>query len=103
MFELPFEERPSIPAAIPPAPTPNETDQADQPKKKRKSRKKAISFLREEEIDRLFAVIASIRDRAHLRLAYHAGLRASEVGMLELRDYHAKPDRIFIHRLKGSN
>src|SRR5437016_7246267 len=36
-------------------------------------------------------------------LAYRAGLRASEVGLLQLRDYDPKADRIFIHRLKGSN
>ena len=33
----------------------------------------------------------------------HAGLRASEVGKLELRDYDPKADRILIHRLKGSH
>ena len=37
------------------------------------------------------------------QLAYRAGLRASEVGLLQLRDYDPKADRIFIHRLKGSN
>jgi integrase len=36
-------------------------------------------------------------------LAYHAGLRASEVGRLELRDYNAKTERIYVHRLKRSN
>src|SRR5207247_10373286 len=76
MCELLFEERPSIPAAIPPAPTPNETDEADQ--KKRKSRKKAMSFLREDEVARLFSVIHSVRDRAIFLVAYRAGLRASE-------------------------
>ena len=29
--------------------------------------------------------------------------RASEIGMLDLRDYDGKADRIFIHRLKGSH
>jgi integrase len=64
---------------------------------------KGVSFLREEEIERLFSIIHSIRDRAIFRLAYHAGLRASEVGLLQLRDYDSKTDRIFIHRLKGSH
>ena len=36
-------------------------------------------------------------------MAYHAGLRASEVGRLELRDYNAKTERIYVHRLKRSN
>src|SRR5438552_378194 len=107
MFELPWElERPSVPAAKPPAPTCktiHAAEPTDQPKKKRKARKKAMSFLSEEEIERLFGVIASIRDRAIFRLAYHAGLRASEIGMLQLRDYDAKAAKIFVHRLKGSN
>ena len=47
---------------------------------------KAVSFLREEEIERLFSVIDSTRDHAIFQLAYHAGLRASEIGMLQLRD-----------------
>ena len=35
--------------------------------------------------------------RAIFRLAYHAGLRASEIGMLQIRDYDAKADKIFVH------
>src|SRR6266436_2281152 len=31
------------------------------------------------------------------------GLRASEIGMLQLRDYDPKAAKIFVHRLKGSN
>src|SRR3989441_8686817 len=105
MFKLPWElERPPVPPANPPTPkTTGQADQPDQPKKKRKPRKKAMSFLSEEEIERLFGVIASIRDRAIFRLAYHAGLRASEIGMLQLRDYDPKTAKIFVHRLKGSN
>ena len=105
MFKLPWElERPPVPPANPPTPkTTGQADQPDEPKKKRKPRKKAMSFLSEEEIERLFGVIASIRDRAIFRLAYHAGLRASEIGMLQLRDYDAKAAKIFVHRLKGSN
>ena len=85
MFKLPWElERPPVPPANPPTPkTTGQADQPDEPKKKRKPRKKAMSFLSEEEIERLFGVIASIRDRAIFRLAYHAGLRASEIGMLQ--------------------
>src|SRR6266550_3878088 len=93
MFEL--LERPSVPPANPPTPkTTGRADQLDQPKKKRKARKKAMSFLSEEEIERLFGVISSIRDRAIFRLAYHAGLRASEIGMLQLRDHDAKAAKI---------
>jgi integrase len=73
------------------------------PGKRRARRKGAPLFLQLEEMDRLFKVIESPRDRAIFRLAYHAGLRASEVGMLDMRDYNGRTDRIFVHRLKGSN
>ncbi len=49
-----------------------------------------MTYLREEEIERLFSVIDLVRDRAVFRLEYHAGLRASEVGMLQFRDYVAR-------------
>ena len=48
-------------------------------------------------------MIDSPRDRALFRLMYHAGLRASELGILQLRDYNPRTERMFIHRLKGSN
>jgi type 1 fimbriae regulatory protein FimB len=59
-------------------------------------------YLSHEEVDRFFRAVSSVRDRAIFRLAYHAGLRASEVGKIELRDYSPRSDRIYIHRLKGS-
>ena len=96
MFELtPNSCGPFRPPVIPPAPereTPADRAQPVKPKAKRK--RKVVTFLREEEIERLFSVIDGTRDRAIFRLAYHAGLRASEVGMLELRDYDPKTDRI---------
>ena len=73
------------------------------PTKRRAKKKKGPPFLQAEEVARLFKAITSIRDRAIFRLAYHAGLRASEVGMLDIRDYDPRTDRIFVHRLKGSN
>jgi site-specific recombinase XerD len=80
------------------------TPEGPPPQSKRKKRSKAApSHLQELEIERLFKVITGARDRAIFRLAYHAGLRASEVGMLELRDYQPRTERMFIHRLKGSN
>jgi site-specific recombinase XerD len=59
--------------------------------------------LNEVEIERLFSHVKDVRDRAILRLAYHRGLRASEVGLLQLSDYRADAGRLFVHRLKGSN
>jgi len=41
--------------------------------------------------------------RAIFQLAYRAGLRASEIGMLQLRGCDPKTAKIFVHRLKGSN
>ena len=97
MFTLP----PSFFEPTLPAPTDDIPAPADKPKKKRK--RAAIKHLTEDELGRLFAMIDSVRDRAIFQLAYRAGLRASEVGLLEMRDYDAKADKIFVHRLKGSN
>jgi integrase len=96
------EESMPIPAKVVPITAP--AGPPKQPTERRqRSKKNAPSFLQEEEIERLFRAIGNVRDRAIFRLAYHAGLRASEVGMLELRDYQARTDRLYVHRLKGSN
>jgi integrase len=87
-----------------PAGTPqNTTPDAPKQKKRRRRQARKVRHLTEEEVGRLFKVITSPRDRALFRLAYHAGLRASEIGLLEMRDYNGRTDRIYIHRLKGSN
>jgi integrase/recombinase XerD len=74
-------------------------------KRKRKARK-LPPYLTIPEKDRLFKVIDNARDRAIFRLLYHHGLRASEIGKLQLSDYRPGSardlDRINIHRLKGS-
>lgn len=58
------------------------------------------------EKTRFFKAIDVVRDRAIFRLLYHHGLRASEIGQLQLSDYRPGSDtdldRIYIHRLKGS-
>jgi len=69
---------------------------------KRIHRKDPI-YLTEDEIKALFSVISDPRDRAIFRVAYHHGLRASEVGTLDLADYRPSSGRIYIRRLKGSN
>jgi len=61
-----------------------------------------ITFLTQDEVRRLFAVITSKRDRALFQLAYHHGLRASEVSLLQREDVHEKQGRIYIPRVKGS-
>ena len=62
----------------------------------------APKYLTELEIDALFRVIRNPRDRALFRLTYHRGLRASEVGKLDLKDYRPAQRRLYVHRLKGS-
>jgi len=62
--------------------------------------------LTQAEWERLYRAIDKPRDRAIFQLAYHAGLRASEVGLLEMRDYQPRAtvnamDRIYVHRLQG--
>jgi integrase len=61
-----------------------------------------ITFLTQDEVRRLFAVITGKRDRALFQLAYHHGLRASEVSLLQRDDLHEKQGRIYIPRVKGS-
>jgi len=60
-------------------------------------------FLTEEEVARLFAAVTRPRDLAILRVAYHRGLRASEIALLQLEDYRPKAQRLYVHRLKGSH
>src|SRR5215831_10142860 len=61
-----------------------------------------ITFLTQDEVRQLFAVIPGKRDRALFQLAYHHGLRASEVSLLQRDDVHVKQGRIYIPRVKGS-
>ena len=57
-----------------------------------------ITFLTQEEVRRLFAVITGKRDRDLFQLAYHHGLRASEVSSLQRDDIHEKQGRLYIPR-----
>ena len=47
-----------------------------------------------------FKAITSVQDRAIFRVGYHRGLRASEVGMLQMSDYRAGAGRLYVHRLE---
>ena len=89
--------------AIMPAASPKTTPAAEQKPKRKRRPKKQPGYLLPEEVDRFFRAIESPRDRAIFRLLYHAGLRASEVGILQLRDYNMRTERVFIHALKGSH
>jgi type 1 fimbriae regulatory protein FimB len=68
----------------------------------RSSKLDKIKFLSVEEIKRLFSVIKHKRDKAIFLMAYRHGLRASEVGLINLDDIDFNKQRIMIHRLKGS-
>ncbi|MFQ5793668.1 MAG: tyrosine-type recombinase/integrase [Candidatus Bipolaricaulia bacterium] len=63
-----------------------------------------IQFLTQEELEQLLKVIKkhSKRDHAIFYTAYRHGLRASEVGLLQLQDLDLDNFRIRIRRLKGS-
>jgi integrase len=72
-----------------------------------KRRKTLPKYLISDEMHALFKGITSPRDYAIFRLSFHHGLRASEVGMIQMRDYRpgrsATDDKLYIDRLKGSN
>lgn len=76
---------------------------APAPAARKRKPKNTIKYLTAEEIDRLFAVIKSARDRAIFRLAYHRGLRAGEVGRLQLAHYRQSAERLYVTRLKSGN
>jgi integrase len=62
-----------------------------------------VAYLTEAEVNALFAAAArSPRDLAILRVTYHRGLRASEVGLLQLSDFDERSERLTFRRLKGS-
>ncbi len=69
---------------------------------KARKQDRAITFLTQEEMQRLFSAIKTKRDRAIFAVAYRHGLRASEVGMLQRTDVDLKAERITINRVKGS-
>ena len=60
-----------------------------------------ITFLTQEEVRRLFAAITGKRDRALFQLAYHHGLRASEVSLLQRDDVHANFNSALVLRKPG--
>jgi integrase len=77
------------------------------PKKARKrAERKQLPYLTVPEKDRFFQAIHDVRDRAIFRLLYHHGLRAREIGKLDMSDFRQGSalnlDRLYIHRLKGS-
>lgn len=61
-----------------------------------------IKYLQRVEVEKIFSKITSVRDKAIFTVMYYRGLRASEVGLLQIKDVRLKDGRIYIRRLKGS-
>jgi type 1 fimbriae regulatory protein FimB len=61
-----------------------------------------IQFLTQAELRALFQVITRKRHRALFLIAYRHGLRASEVGLLQVDDLNFEQQRLTIHRVKRS-
>lgn len=76
-------------------------NQAEKSKPKRRAR--SIKYLTEAEVHAFFQVVKAPRDVALFRLAYHRGLRASEIGGFQLSDFRSDAGRLRVPRLKGSN
>jgi site-specific recombinase XerD len=71
-------------------------------KRAEKKARKPVHFFTVDEIRRFFAVLKGNRDKAMFRLIYLKALRASEVGMLRMEDYHEREGRLYVRRLKNS-
>lgn len=74
--------------------------------RRRKNSAALPKYLDADELARLWAVLdeqGTVRDRAMFALGFHRGLRASEVGKLQMRDYKPRFRRLMVHRLKGSS
>lgn len=75
-----------------------------QPVAKRKPCKAdTLKYWTEQQVSQFFSHIDDPRDLAMFRVIYHRGLRASEVGRIQLQDYQVSRDRLRFSRLKGSH
>ena len=76
------------------------------PRSRGRRKNLAIKYLTEPEEIALFRAIkagGSARDLAMFELAYHRGLRASELGLLEFQHLRSDLKRMTVVRLKGSH
>jgi type 1 fimbriae regulatory protein FimB len=69
----------------------------------RKYSARDVQYLNEEELGALFRSIDSPRDLAIFEVAFHRGLRASEVGLLKVSGLRLSARRLYVDRLKGGN
>ena len=73
----------------------------------KRGRAGAVSFLTKPEIEHLLNAATNPRDHAMISIGYHRGLRASEIGLLEMRDYtppapNERVGKLYCRRLKDS-
>lgn len=81
---------------------PDSGPKAKKPKTFKRTELDESMYLQPEEVQSLFRVITNKRDRAMFRLAYHRGMRAHEIGLLELSDFRNRDGVLFVRRGKGS-
>jgi integrase len=65
-----------------------------------------MQYLEPPELDRFIAAVKAGGDPMHLAIfevAFHRGLRASEVGLLKIEDVDVRRETINVHRLKGGD
>jgi type 1 fimbriae regulatory protein FimB len=73
------------------------------PAQAHKRRPTTITYLTRYEVIVFFEAVKKPRDVAIFRLAYHRGLRASEIGRLQFSDFRPEEGRLQVTRLKGSS
>lgn len=74
---------------------------AENPARRKRAEEK-LKYLSDYQVERLFAVVKSLRDRAMLRIALHRGLRASELGLIDFAHWDNREGVLYVTRLKGS-
>jgi len=64
-----------------------------------------ISYLSQDQIKNFLYTLSksTVRNRALFTVAYWRGLRASEVGLMQVGDWKEDSGRLYVRRLKGSN
>ena len=88
--------------AVPPAPPIAAPPPTPPPAAVKKKKNLLPAIPREEEMASFFRAVHPARDQAIFRVMYHAGLRASEIGLLDIGDYSPRTERLMAHRVQGS-
>jgi integrase len=75
----------------------------DLPVSERSYTASTIQYLTRDQLAKLLSGIKSRRDLAIFTTAYYHGLRASEVGKLQITDWNPAGGRLRLHRVKGGD